>query len=399
MSVTINDYLLLSPDWGFSITQKRIWKTGVQTNIQEGEKRSALFTWPRRTLKFNVQCMSIPETNYVRRKLYKNLHNVWGIPLWPEWTALTAEAPIGQAVLNVGSTENRNFEVGGKCIIVVDESNYEAGTILSMTSTSITLDSNLAATWDSGLYVYPILKSKLVVNQSGKSEVSGLDNFDFEFIEVPDTDLTHFLFDVTPDTYLGHNIFTKKPNWIGSLDYEYRHNYQALEFLGARYANTNVVETNITISADFLNFDDDELSDLLGFFDISKGRWNAFWLPSFNDDVQITSAFADTVTTFDIKDVKWSSYWNGMDVVGQYLRFRFPDGSITYRNITDAPSSTELTIDSAIGTAVTSNELPFLQVSFLFFVRFDIDEIEVNRITDTTSDCKLKFSTIYGATI
>jgi len=399
MSVTINDYFLLPPDWSSSVSQKRIWRTSIQTSIEEGEKRSALFTWPRRTLKFNVQCMSIPETNYVRRKLYKNLHNVWGIPLWPEWTKLSSQASSGQAVLNVGSTEGRNFEVGGKCMILVDEDNYEAGDILSLTATSITLDTNLNSTWDSGLYVYPILKSKLNVNQKGISEISGLDYFDFEFIEVPDTDITHFEFTTTPDTYIGHNIFTKKPNWMGSLDVEYRHNYQILQFLGERYSNTNVVETNMTINADFLNFDNDELNDLLGFFDLSKGRWDGFWLPSFNDDVQITSPFADTETTFDIKDIKWSTYWNGMDVVGQYLFFRFPDGSIEYRNITDAPSSTELTIDSAIGTAINSNELPFLQVSFLFFVRFDIDEIEIDRITGTTSDCKLKFTIIYGAAI
>jgi len=399
MTVTISDYFLLSPDWDSPVSQKRIWRTSIQTSIKENEKRSALFTWPRRTLSFMVQCMSVSETNYVRRKLYKNLHNVWGIPLWPEWTQLSSQASSGQAVLNVGSTENRNFEVGGKCMILVDEDNYEAGDILSMTSTSITLDTNLNSTWDSGLYVYPILKAQLKAEQTGVSKSIGFDTFSFEFIEVPDTDITHYLFSVTPDTYNTFNVFETEPNWLSSLNIDYKHNYDVLKFLGARYTNTNVAETNMSLTALFSNFSSTELNDLLGFFDISKGRWDQFWLPSFNEDITITSAFVGTDTTFDIEDIKWSAYWNGMDVVGQYLRFQFPDGSIEYRNIIGAPSATEITIDATIDTAVTTEELPFLKVSFLFLVRFDIDEIEINRETETVSDCKLKFTTIYGAAI
>jgi hypothetical protein len=400
MSVTVSDYLLLPPNWNSTVYQKRIWMTNIQTTIEEGEKRSALFTWPRRNIRYSVQCMTIPETNYIRRKLYKNAHNVFGIPLWTEWTQLSALASSGQAVLNVDSTENRNFEVGGECILLTDENTYEVGTILSKTSSSITFDANLSSSWADNTYVYPILKCQLTVNQTGKSEISGYDTFDFEFLEVPDPDLTHFLFtDGTAPTYNSLPVFIKEPNWLSSLDMEYKHNYDMLKFLGAAFISTSAIETNMTLRATFLNIDKDELYTVLGFFDDMRGRWGAFWLPSFNDDIQVTSAILSTDTTINITDVQWSSYWNGMDVVGQHLRIRFPDGTIAYKEIDSAPTSTSLTLNTAIGTDVTTAELPFLHISFLFLVRFDIDEIEIKNDTDSISNIELKFATIYGATL
>jgi hypothetical protein len=172
-----------------------------------------------------------------------------------------------------------------------------------------------------------------------------------------------------------------------------------MQFLGIAASFSNVAETNIKLTTKHTTETKEELNEYLAFFDDCKGRWQSFWLPSFNSDIIITSPFVTTDVIFDIADIEYSSYWDGNDVVGKYLHFLFPDGSVEYREIIGAPSSTEITIDSAIGKDITADELSNMTVSFLFFVRFEIDELGVNRITEEVSSFELKFSTIYGATI
>jgi hypothetical protein len=65
--------------------------------------------------------------------------------------------------------------------------------------------------------------------------------------------------------------------------------------------------------------------------------------------------------------------------------------------IVDAPSSTSIEIDSAIG--IDSTSLSDLKVSFLLFGRFDLDEIEYGKITNTAAELTLKFKSIYHESI
>lgn len=400
MTLTINDYFFLEPDWSSPVVSKRIWRTSFQTTIKEQEKRSALFTYPRRGMQLYFQSLSTSESNYVMRKLYKNMHKVWGFPFWAEGTALSSQASSGQATLNVGSTSYRNFEVGGVCVIFDTKENYEAGTISSIGASSITLDANLVGTWGINTFVYPVLKCRIGVQQSVSKLNSREMSLSLEVKEDIDPDIIHELLTIsTFPEYQGFSVFNLEPDWSGPLNIDFTHNNEVFQFLGISCPFSNVAETNLKLLMKYITKDKSELNEYLAFFDDCKGRWQSFWLPSFNSDVVITSAFSSAETTFDIEDIKWSDYWNGMDVVGQYLRFLFPDGSEEYRQILSSPTDTSLTIDSAIGTAITEDELSLITVSFLFFVRFDIDEFSVTRMTDEISSFELKFSTIYGATI
>src|SRR4030042_2162647 len=112
----INEYLFIPPNWRDNVSLKRRWQTTVLTSIDGHEQRSALLTWPKRILNFSPLTKSFAETAYVKRKLYKNLHNVWGIPFWMDRTSLISQATGGQGTLNVGSKSERNFEVGAACV-------------------------------------------------------------------------------------------------------------------------------------------------------------------------------------------------------------------------------------------------------------------------------------------
>jgi hypothetical protein len=169
---TIHAYLLLPPDWSNGVSVGRRWQTRVNMSVTGWEQRTALFTWARRTMRYQALNLSGAESNYLWRKLWRYIHKVVGLPLWPDGTPLTSEAASGQAALNVEATDNRAFEVGDKAILVnaSDPDSYETGEIQSLTSTSIILTANLTYTWASGTYVYPVLAARLRSRQSIKYE-------------------------------------------------------------------------------------------------------------------------------------------------------------------------------------------------------------------------------------
>lgn len=398
MTVIINDYFLLPPNWGTPFKYSRSWRTSIQASLTAHEKRSALFTWPRRNLQFSILNLTAAETNYMIRKFYKNLNNVWGIPYWIHEVALTAQATSGQAVLNVTDTTNLNFEVGAKCVVLIDQNNYEVGTISSIATNAITLDTGLSGTWELGLYVYPILKARLQIQQTASQHVVGVSEFQINAEEVPDTDVEHVPLTTSSfPVYESKSVFNLLPNWISSLELEFNHNFDELKWFGLSFASSLIEETTLKLSMEFLAITNAEADEILSFFDDHKGRWGIFWLPSQNNDIVITSGFLSTATTFDIQYIDWENYWDEMDTAGHYVRFLFPDGTATYREITAMPTSTSMTIDSAIGVDVPITLLPRLTVSFLYQARFDMDGIEAEKETMTTSNFKLKFATIYGA--
>jgi len=395
MTIIVNDYLCLPTNWGTALSYKRIWRTSIQTSVEAKEKRSALFTWPRRSLQFEILTMTSLETQFLFRKLYKNLHNTWGIPFWAEEQLLTSNANSGQAVIDVESTLKSDFEVGGEVAIIDQYNHYEVGTILSMTATSITLTENLIATWESGLYVYPILKGKMQINPSVSNPVDGHSQFQIEIIEHPDTSITHVPFTTASfPTYQSLPLFNIRPNWINNLDFEYGHNYAELKFLGlGTEAYSLVDESTIKLSANYSAFDNTELYEILSFFDDQKGRFSSFWISTDNPDVNVTAAQDWDDPVLSISDIEWTFYFSGNTIVGNYVEFFFPDGYTVRRKII-AATSTTMTLDAAIGATITSALLPFLKVSFLLLVRFDIDELEITKTTDAISEFSLKVSTL-----
>ena len=163
----VDSYFLIQPNWEREISLKRRWMTSVQTSLSGKEMRSGLFTWPRKTLKYHITALSAAHMNYIKRKLFTYLHAVYGIPLWPDRTLLTAQADAGQSILAVDSTTDKYFVEGEECVVrdPDDLENYEVGVIDAISATQITLTENLVNTWPADTEVYPVFPARIQATQ------------------------------------------------------------------------------------------------------------------------------------------------------------------------------------------------------------------------------------------
>jgi len=395
----IIEHLLIRPDWKNPILYRRRWQTGISSALDGNEVRSGLFTWPRRTLAYSILSKGFTESSYIRRKMHKNLHNVWGVPFWQDKTLLTSQASSGQKILSVKSTADRNFEVGGSCVLLSSEDLglYDAGVIGVLEPSQITLEENLAHTWPSYAEVYPVLKARIKTGQTLNVITSRMVETGIEAVEEYDDGIVRNIggADSFPD-YKGFCVFDRMPN-LKNGSQKFFHPYDSLFFLGKSYSMSHYTETALGLQANHLAPDKSEIQSILDFFDYQMARLGSFWIPTWQEDLRITQAFGAGATTLEIESVEFFDYWLGTKT-GMHAVFMWPSGDPVCREIVASSSSTAdpatITLDEPIGRVCSSQELPSLLASFLLFCRFDHDEIEMKYVTDMIGETDLSFRTI-----
>ena len=393
----VNEYLFIPPDWGNSFIYRRKWQTGIQSTINGIEKRSALLTWPRRTLSYYLSAPDYSTSNLLKRKIYKNLHNVWGIPFWQDKTKLTSQALSGLDMLHVQSTLNRNFEAGGLCVLYGSEILYEVKTILSFTDEEIVLSSSLAITWPIGTEVYPILKGRLKTDIGLDMNTSTMAEMQIEAVEEFDDTTVKRIGDASEFlVYKGYPLFHLESDW-GKVNQTFIHPYNWNFYLGKGTTLSYFNETDFGLKMDHVIKEKLNIQKYLDFFDGQKGRWGGFWVPSWQFDIKITDPFLATAYQLAIEPMDFPDYW--LDTkAGAHLIIFWPDGSYACAGIIDA-SSMLLTLDEEIGKSCSASELSRLLVCFLYFARFNQDEIQIEYLTDEIAKASLSFQTQFGTTL
>lgn len=389
--LVLGDHFLLPLNWGSKQIVRTVWSTNVQESINAKEIRSAIFSFYRTLLTYSYLAMDLKESSYMQRIIFKNLHNVWLIPRWMDTVFLSSSAFFGNSTLVVPSTENRNFEVGAFCILFLDMDSYEIVQIESMTETEIDIKDTLNNTWETGTKVIPLLKSRIGSKQSVDS-VGRTSSLKIEFLETVDPFIIKSnSITLSYSTYLDYYVFNLKPNMQNKRKFEYDRASEISQFYGVSVSTTNQNEAGISFSNDFLFANKDEIQEFIDFFNYNKGRWGNFWIPSYEEDVQIIIPFSDSDTILFIEDINWNDYWGVNNTTGKYLNFKYADGTEIQREITEEAISGQLTLDSALGKACSSAELQFLTVSFLYFGRFDLDQVDMTYETDSIATTKASF--------
>jgi len=394
MSLAVEYYFLVEPDWADGLRYRRRWRTSIQSGITGFEIRSKLYTWPRRSIDYSIGAIGNDETSYLKRKLFKSMSGVAGVPFWQDETTLTAQANSGQAVLNVGSTENRNFEVGGQCILIQDQSSFEVGNIQSKTSDSITLSSNLAYTWPAGTRVYPVLKARIDRGFTAEAKTGSVWTARIRFNEAFDEDITHYVGSMPArfQSFGDYKVMDIEPDG-GTVSQSMHKPFTLTEFLGAQYTYSLYDETVFKFTGEFSFFDRSDLQEFLDFFDAMAGRWGAFWLPTNVIDVRISLPFSSTDKRITVNDGDaFKDFWLDTNA-GRNIIIFWPDGTFACGEVIEVEGN-ELILYEPIGKEATSGQVDYLVTCFLPLARFDQDEIEVDFFTTNVGRIKTRFKSL-----
>jgi hypothetical protein len=373
-----------------------MWRTSIVAAQVGNEQRSMLFTHPRIKISFVVSPATYAENAWFARALHLYLHGLWGVPVWTDGTELTSAAAADQPVLAVDDTTFRRFYQGRQCILIdkSDWTSYEVGTVLSTTSTQITLSSNLSSAWSSA-WVYPLFEGRLSNQQKYQSMQIDLSLLNLEFTESLDSgSVLVDTYSPSVDTYLGEDVFSIQPNWISPPDTILTNDWRSIGSLGVESTSSLADETIISIYGYWTCTSRPDWWAMREFFMSRAGRLDGFWVPSWRNDINVTAAIGASDTTITIEDIDYDTTWFLNSCTGRHLAFFLPDGTTVYRTVETAPSSTTITISSAIGSAVTAGNLNKLMVSFLYYVRFAQDELEASQSIPEIAEYNLTMTSI-----
>lgn len=353
------------------------WRTSIQKGIKGTEKRSSLFTWPRLSLSNKFILPTYTQYSWIKRNLYKYIHDLWEIPIWYDKTILTSDAVWGQAVLEVEDPTNRHFHDGRDCVIINGDS-YETGTISEVGADSnpqIVLSGNLANTWPSGSLVLPLYKFRIRAVQEIKGiQENPVQTISFDATEEFETlrSFPYLLPSSALDTYLDYDLFLIPPKHaIASYS---SHPYELLQMLGLGCEMSHYDETELGLKLSYIFTNKEDTWNLLKIFDSKRGRLSTFWIPSWNKDIIVTDAISAADTILTIEDLGYGEYYLPNDIINRHVWFRFPDKTYVCRKIIGA-AGIFIEIDSAIGKDVLVDDLSSMLNSFLIFSRLDVDEI------------------------
>lgn len=134
----------------------------------------------------------------------------------------------------------------------------------------------------------------------------------------------------------------------------------------------------------------DEVAQLHDFMARIRGRWKAFWCPSYRDDLWLMEDVAANDTTITIQ---WIGYTVGMFPIEakRHIAFCFVDGTFLHSRIEEAVDNEDgtetLTLDCPLGRAFTRDNGG--TVSWLWYGRMEADGYTINYSTKGTALCDL----------
>ena len=176
----VDYYLTVRPDWAGGFEMTRAWRTSIQQAVTGSEKRSAIFSRVRRGFNYKVRLLSAAELAYLKRVLWRDLHLIVGIPVWPDGAALTDQVDAGlDLILPVTSTTDREFEAGAEVILIDadDPDHYEAAAVDYVTATQVVLLDAVAGDWPVHTMVYPVAACRIEPAQTLKALTAGIGEF------------------------------------------------------------------------------------------------------------------------------------------------------------------------------------------------------------------------------
>lgn len=143
-------------------TQILEWLTDVLTGDDGTEQRISLRFFPRQSYKISSRVPRQFRAS-MDNLLYGWRHRLWGVPIWPEATRLTAAVGIGDSTLYL-NTLYADYYVGGRCLIYLDYETIAVGTIADIADTWLEIEETMARAFSVLAWVMPLKTGRLKAN-------------------------------------------------------------------------------------------------------------------------------------------------------------------------------------------------------------------------------------------
>lgn len=358
----------MSELWPFCALEGMIEGISFKTDVirsRDGEQRIRLTDIPRRTLNHSYR-LSSQQYEQARALLRVNLPG----PLWlPEWSeAVDVSVASGQTVIPVDTTIGQYY--AGGSIALIQDAAGEVLEIDSLNDSSITLVTGPVDSYPDAILAPAFLayapEGMGLQHDAGSNHAAAMEWSIFEGPNLAEA--------MSLPTYRGEpmmNLCAKVG--AGSLDEQTVRVVDAADNGIARpfFDNIYTIPTQ-TLGAAWMPTKGAEIMELRKWFYYLKGRQKAFWLPSWNNGIQLNANIAAAAPTIQIRRFGFAAAYGSGDL------FIKTKAGLTYgiqvASSLASGSIETLTLTSPAPASISISDIDVF--SLMFRVRLNADRIE-----------------------
>lgn len=347
------------------------WMTDVLTGDNGTEQRISLRQHPRQTFKITSR---VPRDYRATldNLLYGWRHRVWGVPIWTEFSRLTAAAEVGSSTLYL-DTLYADYFVGGKCLVYAGPTNMFVGTIADIADSWLMIEEELNRAYPTSALVMPLKNGRLKSDpeQSSKGgknpEVSATFLLsDFLKVEESSPDQTYNNIDVELDRPLlvgGGNVDDTWEREMTVYDFGpgIRRELSTWDYTRKGRAYTRLFKSRSDIWA--------ARKWLLR----RMGKAVPFYQPTYQADLDLVSLDGDIGDVIICTD----NYHPTMGIDRKNLAFFMADGSVELRTITGSEASDDGTMTLVLDSSIDLPRTDLKHISYMGCKRLASDSVEI----------------------
>lgn len=362
--------------WGPNgeILERLEWLTGVLTSYNANEQRQQLRATPRRSFEYDT-LIDGSERRLAENVLFGAQGRAYAVPVWFDGDRLQSPVSIGATSITV-ETEGRDYHAGGIAILTTDSKNYEIVEINTVGADSITLVRPTERAWSALVTrIYPVRIARLA-SETRLARFTG--EAAYGRLRWQCTDISSYTA-ATETTYRGFPVLDSKPNWNEDITQDYTRKLAVIDALTGPVTYDDESGLPVMVQSHKWSLvDRAEIAAFRQWLYARRGRLSAFWLPSWANDMVMTSDLVNPGTAFDIE---WQGYTLqvGRDIGRRDIRIELNSGAVFYRRIINAietDADTErVTIDTALGINITPSDVR--SISWMTLSRLEADAIEM----------------------
>jgi len=377
--ITLNRIVLFPVRPELPYIEKLEWNTDVIPHADGSEQRISVRKNPRQFYDWDVR---LDDGEYEKARMDSLMYDwqsrTWGVPVWHEATYLTVAATAGDLTINVGSTADADYRVGGLAMVYTSAKVFDVQVIDSLTATTITFENALLSSYDINSTVAPLRTGVMRRNVSTSRYRSGDQTLRVSFrILDNDTDID----DLTGWTTHNSKIVLDDCNVLvgdtlsESLE---RDIYVFDSGSGLTYQDglwdKNKHSFGLTLSArnraDLWNFR--QLLHAL------RGRQISFYMPTFGKDLLPTEDILAADQEINVENIGYTQFVRTRQNKNR-IWLRKTDGTTFIRVITGSTETSSvlenLALDAVWGADIDLVDID--RISYLEEVRFNSDELTI----------------------
>jgi hypothetical protein len=369
----------IAPDWNEGMEESLEYLTDVLHAYSDNEQRRALRQLPRRAMRYRTLALNARDAAGMESLVWGWQNQPYGVPWWPDAQPLLSNISAGTFVIPV-DTADRQFVAGGLLAIWVDEYTFEALSIVSVASHSVTVSSPTQFAWSAGpgTRVLPIFLCRLPAAVDVSRHSSEIDQIDLNFIgeagQAAPAPSTY------PTQFKGFDVLEIPPNWEKA---PLRRGYKrSMVTIDPKVGPIQVIDKggSALVGQEFPWWLDTHpnVTAFRAFILRRFGQLNPFWIPTWDQDLVLFQDVLSTDSGIRIKSEFYTRFFFPSPA-RRFIAFIPIDGSgNVYRKITAAADNGDgtenLTLEAQTGKNFAKGST---MISFLTLARLAVDRVSI----------------------